>query len=171
MNEQCSEQINQRRQQLCSRLNKKRSPILSKARSTCSKRRVLVIVQLNWHHGVISIVASRLVDRVPVFIGTYEDEHTWAQRGIQQNSHVFEALNFCKDLLGKFGGHSSWGLFFWLHAEFGMPLRSACSTLPTSASNQKHLAALKIDAQANLNQTNRQLYNLARHLHPCGIKP
>jgi len=41
------------------------------------------------------------VDRygVPVFIGTYEDEHTFGSaRGIPE-FHVFEALNFCKDLL------------------------------------------------------------------------
>jgi single-stranded-DNA-specific exonuclease len=40
------------------------------------QRRVLVIVQPGWHHGVIGIVASRLVERygVPVFIGTYESE-------------------------------------------------------------------------------------------------
>ncbi len=40
------------------------------------QERVLVVVQPGWHHGVIGIVASRLVERygVPVFIGTFEDD-------------------------------------------------------------------------------------------------
>jgi len=88
---------------------------------------------------------------VPVFIGTYEDEHIrGSARGIPE-FHVFEALNFCKDLLGKFGGQSSWGLFSASNLE---ALRSRLSTLPTSALTRTPKAAAKIDAQANLNQIN-----------------
>jgi len=106
---QC-EQINQRRQQL-SRLNK-RSPILSKARSTCSRARIghcptELASRCHWH-------CCLQVDRygVPVFIGTYEDEQhiRGSARGIPE-FHVFEALNFCKNLLGKFGGHKAAGGF------------------------------------------------------------
>jgi len=52
------------------------------------------------------------VDRygVPVFIAMKMSNTFVAQRGVFQNFMCFEALNFCKDLLGKFGGHkSSWG--------------------------------------------------------------
>ena len=45
---------------------------------------VLVIVHPDWHHGVIGIVASRLVERygLPVFIGTYEDAAHTANSGV-----------------------------------------------------------------------------------------
>ena len=42
---------------------------------------MLVVVQPGWHHGVVGIVASRLVERygVPVFIGSYEEEQESGQ--------------------------------------------------------------------------------------------
>ncbi|MEO0768434.1 MAG: single-stranded-DNA-specific exonuclease RecJ, partial [Cyanobacteria bacterium J06649_4] len=80
------------------------------------KERVLVVVQPEWHHGVIGIVASRLVERygVPVFIGTYEDKGKKEIRGSARSIpefNVFEALQFCDDLLDKHGGHRAAGGF------------------------------------------------------------
>ena len=81
------------------------------------KERVLVVVQPEWHHGVIGIVASRLVERygVPVFIATYEDKAKKEIRGSARSIpefNVFEALQFCHDLLGRYGGHRAAGGFF-----------------------------------------------------------
>ena len=55
----------------------------------------LVVVQPGWHHGVIGIVASRLVERygVPVFIGTYEDEEHKVIRGSARGIPEFDV--FC----------------------------------------------------------------------------
>jgi len=93
-----------------SRLNKKIAHF-EQSQIDLQQERVLVIVQPNWHHGVIGIVASRFVDRygVPVFIGTYEDEQhiRGSARGIPE-FHVFEALNFVKICCG---GHSAAGGF------------------------------------------------------------
>ena len=80
------------------------------------KERVLVVVQPDWHHGVIGIVASRLVERygVPVFIGTYEDKDKKEIRGSARSIpefDVFEALKFCDDLLDRYGGHRAAGGF------------------------------------------------------------
>jgi single-stranded-DNA-specific exonuclease len=80
------------------------------------QERVLLVVQPGWHHGVIGIVASRLVERygVPVFIGTYEDEEHQLIRGSARGIpefDVFEALNACADLMEKFGGHRAAGGF------------------------------------------------------------
>jgi len=73
------------------------------------------VVQPDWHHGVIGIVASRLVERygVPVFIGTYEDEAMDLVRGSARGIpefNVFDALQACNELLGKFGGHRAAGV-------------------------------------------------------------
>lgn len=73
------EQVNQLRQRLCELIEQEAIAWCQATGFNPQRSRVLVIVQPGWHHGVIGIVASRLVERygVPVFIGTYEqvDEH------------------------------------------------------------------------------------------------
>ncbi|MGL4377187.1 MAG: single-stranded-DNA-specific exonuclease RecJ, partial [Microcoleaceae cyanobacterium] len=141
---QC-EKINQKRQELCAVIEQDAIALINKNKIDLQAEKVLVIVQKGWHHGVIGIVASRLVDRygVPVFIGTYEekeelttdeltneitdetetlsvnlDEETLEEfkpssvankirgsaRGIPE-FNVYEALCYCHDFLGKYGGH------------------------------------------------------------------
>jgi single-stranded-DNA-specific exonuclease len=134
----------------------------------------LVIVQPDWHHGVIGIVASRLVERygVPVFIGTYEDEDKEHIRGSARGIpefHVFEALEFCKDLLGKFGGHKAAGGFS-LPAENLDALRASLSQFAHQCLQPEHLKPLvEIDAQADFAQLTSNLYQQIDALHPCGI--
>ncbi|WP_316431676.1 DHH family phosphoesterase [Leptolyngbya sp. NK1-12] len=70
------EQVNQLRQRLCELIEQEAIAWCEETGFNPQQSRVLVIVQPDWHHGVIGIVASRLVERygVPVFIGTYEEE-------------------------------------------------------------------------------------------------
>ena len=168
---QC-EQINQRRQQLCEQIEQEAIAWVEQSQVDLKQQRVLVIVQPDWHHGVIGIVASRLVERygVPVFIGTYEDEqHIRGSARSIPEFHVFEAMEFCKDLLGKFGGHKAAGGFS-LPAENLSALRSRLSTFANQCLQPEHLKSLlKIDAEANLNQIDCQLYKQLDVLHPCGI--
>ncbi|MEM6592904.1 MAG: DHH family phosphoesterase, partial [Cyanobacteria bacterium P01_C01_bin.73] len=116
---QC-EEANQLRQEMCSQIEAAAiewcEAEQAAGRLDLAAARVLVVVQPGWHHGVIGIVASRLVERygVPVFIGTYEDkaqkEIRGSARGIPE-FHVFEALQTCHDLMPKFGGHRAAGGF------------------------------------------------------------
>ncbi|MUL37380.1 single-stranded-DNA-specific exonuclease RecJ [Gloeocapsopsis dulcis] len=168
---QC-EQINQHRQQLCEQIEQEAIAYIEQNQVNLLQERVLVVVQADWHHGVIGIVASRLVERygVPVFIGTYEDEHhiRGSARGIPE-FHVFAALEFCQNLLGKFGGHKAAGGFS-LPAENLAALRSRLREFAHQCLQIEHLKPLiKIDAQAHLSQIDRQLYNQLDALHPCGI--
>ena len=70
--------------------------------------KVLVLANHNWHHGVIGIVASRLVERYhrPVIMLSIKgDQATGSCRSVE-GFHLFEALNHCEDLLVKYGGHA-----------------------------------------------------------------
>ncbi len=169
---QC-EAINQRRQQMCEEIEQEAIAIVETCHGTSLQEdRVLLVVQPNWHHGVIGIVASRLVERygVPVFIATYEDENQirGSARGIPE-FHVFAALEYCQDLLGKFGGHKAAGGFSF-PAENLEALRSRLSEFANKCLEPQHLKPLlKIDTQANLNQVDRELYQQLNALEPCGI--
>ncbi|HIK26803.1 MAG TPA: single-stranded-DNA-specific exonuclease RecJ [Oscillatoriaceae cyanobacterium M7585_C2015_266] len=169
---QC-EEINQRRQQLCEEIEKEAIAWVESSKINLYDERVLIIVQPNWHHGVIGIVASRLVERygVPVFIGTYENNNQirGSARGIPE-FHVFEALQLCDDLLGKYGGHKAAGGFS-LSAENLEAFRDRLIKFANSCLEIWHLKPLiEIDAQAEFNQINLHLYQKINLLQPCGIE-
>nr|WP_243147177.1 DHHA1 domain-containing protein [Scytonema sp. UIC 10036] len=169
---QC-EDINRRRQELCEEIEKEAIALVeAEYLTSLPEDRVLVLVQPEWHHGVIGIVASRLVERygAPVFIGTYEgEEHIrGSARGIPE-FHVFEALDYCRDLLGKFGGHKAAGGFS-LVSENLNALRSRLSEFANQCLEQRHLKPLvKIDTLVNFNQIDRYFYQQMNVLEPCGI--
>ncbi|EKV02828.1 single-stranded-DNA-specific exonuclease RecJ [Leptolyngbya sp. PCC 7375] len=139
------------------------------------KERVLVVVQPEWHHGVIGIVASRLVERygVPVFIGTYEDKEKKEIRGSARGIpefNVFEALQACDDLLDKYGGHRAAGGFTFAAKK----LRQVTSRLSHFACQHLQPEYLKplvnVDVKANFADITLALYEQIDFLHPCGIQ-
>ncbi len=169
---QC-EQVNASRQLMCEQIEQEAiAYVETQFVASLQDDRVLVIVQPNWHHGVIGIVASRLLERygVPVFIGTYEDEKhiRGSARGIPE-FNVFAALEYSHDLLGKFGGHKAAGGFS-LPAENLQVLRSRLIEFANQCLEPQHLKPLlKIDTEVNLDQINQQLYQQLNALHPCGM--
>ena len=139
------------------------------------KERVLVVVQPEWHHGVIGIVASRLVERygVPVFIGTYEDKEKKEIRGSARGIpefNVFEALQACDDLLDKYGGHRAAGGFTFAARN----LRQVTARLSHFACQHLQPEYLKplvtVDVKASLADITLNLYEQIDFLHPCGIQ-
>ena len=139
------------------------------------KERVLVVVQPEWHHGVIGIVASRLVERygVPVFIGTYEDKAQKEIRGSARSIpefNVFEALQFCDDLLDRYGGHRAAGGFSF-EANKLRQVKSRLSNFACRQLQPEHLKPLvTVDVQAQLSEANLDLFTQIDRIHPCGIE-
>lgn len=168
---QC-EQINKRRQQLCEEIEQQAIAWIEESLIDLQAERVLVIVQPGWHHGVIGIVASRLVERygVPVFIGTYEDEeHIRGSARSIPEFNVFDALQFAKDLLGKFGGHRAAGGFSFPAANLDA-LQTRLSQFAHECLQPQHLKPLvKVDAVADFAEIDQPLYHQIDALHPCGI--
>jgi single-stranded-DNA-specific exonuclease len=177
---QC-EQVNKQRQDMCTRIEQEAIDAILQGRGSANENgnyqirqnRVLVIVQPNWHHGVIGIVASRLVERygVPVFIGTNEDEHhiRGSARSIPEFD-VFRALESCHDLLGKYGGHRAAGGFS-LPTENLEQFQQRLSKFAHQCLEIEHLKYLvKIDAEATLEAIDMSLYQQINAIHPCGME-
>ena len=175
------EQINQRRQELCLEIEQEAIAWCEEKSPNLQQERVLVVVQPGWHHGVIGIVASRLVERygVPVFIGTFEDEDEdepnqskivrGSARGIPE-FNVFEGLHFCADLLTKFGGHKAAGGFS-MPAENLEKFGSQLSVFANQCLEPEHLKPLvSVDVQADLSDINLDLYRQIDALEPCGME-
>ncbi len=169
---QC-EQVNKQRQDLCARIEQEAIDLIQSGGYNIHQNRVLVIVHPGWHHGVIGIVASRLVERygVPVFIGTNEDEHhlRGSARSIPEFD-IFHALEYCHDLLGKYGGHHAAGGFS-MPAENLAQFQQRLSEFAHKCLEIEHLKHLvKIDAAAPLAAINASLYAQIDAIHPCGIE-
>jgi single-stranded-DNA-specific exonuclease len=169
---QC-EQVNKQRQDMCAAIEQEAIDLIEKGDYKIDQNRVLVIVHPGWHHGVIGIVASRLVERygVPVFIGTNEDEHhiRGSARSIPEFD-VFHALQYCDDLLGKYGGHRAAGGFS-LPTENLEKFQQSLSEFAHKCLEIEHLKYLvKIDSEANLSAINLSLYQQIDAIHPCGME-
>ncbi|NEO26156.1 MAG: single-stranded-DNA-specific exonuclease RecJ [Kamptonema sp. SIO4C4] len=168
------EQTNQNRQDLCKQIEAEAIQQIEAGTIPWQEDRVLVIYQSGWHHGVIGIVASRLKDRygTPVFICTDEDgaeNIRGSARGIPE-FHVADALNYADEVLIKHGGHKAAGGFS-LAKENLDQFRIKLSEFAHQCLSPEHLKPLIcIDAQADFQQLNFNLYDQIESLQPWGIE-
>ncbi|MCD8006469.1 MAG: single-stranded-DNA-specific exonuclease RecJ [Oscillospiraceae bacterium] len=74
--------------------------------------RVIILSGKGWHHGVIGIVAARLLERYerPVLILSIDDNGfaVGSARSIQ-GFNIFKCFDACKEILVKYGGHECAG--------------------------------------------------------------
>jgi single-stranded-DNA-specific exonuclease len=168
---QC-EQINKERQLMCAQIEEEAIALVEETPIDYRGQRVLVICKSEWHHGVIGIVASRLVERygVPVFICTDEEDGKirGSARGIEE-FNIFDGLNYCQEYLGKFGGHKAAGGFS-LEKENLSAFTVKLSEFAHNCLEPEHLKPLvDIDAEAKFTDLTPDFYRQIDKLHPWGI--
>lgn len=99
---------NGRRQELCEEIFREaEQKVLAECDLSVDKG--IAIYNEGWHHGVVGIVASRLVERFqrPVFIGELDKEEGLVRgsaRGVEQID-LYEVLKANEHLLARWGGH------------------------------------------------------------------
>ena len=131
----------------------------------------LVIDGDGWHRGVIGITATRVVERYgrPALVVSRDgDEAHGSGRSIAP-FHLLNALESCRDLFTRYGGHS--------HA-VGFALQSSRlpelkAQLDTYARQHLTLAdfepSLNYDADLSLDQVTPELFQLVSRLEPFGV--
>ena len=69
--------------------------------------RVIVAAGNNWHHGVVGIVAARITEKYgcPTVLISVDGELACGSGRSIKGFSLFNAINSCKDLMIKFGGH------------------------------------------------------------------
>ena len=67
----------------------------------------LLLASENWHHGVLGIVASRMMERfnIPVMLIALEEGIGKGSGRSLQGFDIYQALHTCSSLLISFGGH------------------------------------------------------------------
>ena len=166
------ETTNQTRQSLCQDIEREAVAHCEEHLAQIHQQRVLTLCYPNWHHGVIGIVASRLVERygLPVFIATLEDtDHIrGSARGIPEFS-IFDALHAAGDLLDRYGGHPAAGGFS-LHREQWPAFQERLSQFAHQCLEPDHLQPLiALDAKTQLGDLTWDLYHQLETLQPWGV--
>ena len=168
-------QINSHRQFLCKEIEQEAIDLINHTPLNWQEQWVLVVIGETWNHGVIGIVASRLVERygVPVFIGTYEDENKelirGSARGIEE-FNVFSALQYCDDVLGKYGGHKAAGGFTLAAKNLELFSQKLTEFAHQCLAPEYLKPLVKIDAQLTFKQANLKLLAEINRLYPWGIE-
>lgn len=131
--------------------------------------RVLVVEGDDWHHGVIGIVAARIVERYgkPCFvISRSADEARGSGRSVEGFS-LFDAVFSCRDLLTRFGGHPmAAGLTLPGDriAEFRRRINAYAASLKTAVP----APVLRVDCLLAPEELTLQLPEVMRLLEPFG---
>lgn len=73
--------------------------------------RVLVVCGYGWHHGVIGIVASRLLEHFgkPTVVISYDEQIARGSARSIQGFNIFKCFDYCSELMIKYGGHECAG--------------------------------------------------------------
>jgi single-stranded-DNA-specific exonuclease len=104
--------LNRERRDLCQALEAEALALLEADGPRCPA--FVVLAQSHWHHGVIGIVAARLVERLgrPVaLLGGEGNGRLRASVRAPRGFAVDQALTACASLLERFGGHAAAGGF------------------------------------------------------------
>ena len=135
------------------------------------KENFLVLYKEDWHHGVIGIVASRIVEKYyrPVVILSVEgDEAKGSARSIP-GFNLFDALHQCKDLFIKFGGHEQ-AAGLSIKVENIEAFRKKINELINSTlTDEDFIPEISFDGQLKLKELNYGLLSELERLEPYGM--
>ena len=132
--------------------------------------RVIVLSANHWHHGVIGIVASRLVERYyrPVFMIAEEGEEAkGSARGIS-GYPVLEQMTTQAHLLTKFGGHRAAAGFSILTEDIEQ-FRAGLNKQALAFAETLFQEELKIDRQVSLDAVTGDLLHELEQMAPFGF--
>ncbi|MFN5539865.1 MAG: single-stranded-DNA-specific exonuclease RecJ [Candidatus Melainabacteria bacterium] len=139
--------------------------------------RVLMLADTSWNHGVVGIVASRLVEKyhLPVFLAVEEiDEETQeikikgSARGILAID-LFEEMSKFAELFTKFGGHKA-AAGFSMQKENWEKFKISMQAELNRTLNQENLdATLDIDSALDADNLNLEFLKPIFELAPYGM--
>ncbi len=97
---------NKRRQEIENSIYQEAKDLIEKKR--IDRDKVIVVGREGWHEGVVGIVAAKISEvyyRPAILLALTKDRAKGSARSIP-GFDVSDALNFCSDVLTKYGGHS-----------------------------------------------------------------
>ncbi len=105
-------ELNAERQRICDDITSDARRMMA-AYPLIAKQRVIVLAKEGWHHGVIGIVCSRILEEYgkPVVMMSIEGENAVGSMRSIEGYSAFKLLDECADILTRYGGHTGAGGF------------------------------------------------------------
>ncbi len=164
------EALNRQRRELCQAIEAEALALIEadgEARSP-----FLLLAQGHWHHGVIGIVAARLMERFGAPVALLAGEGNGRLRASVRAPRGFavdEALTACSELLERFGGHPAAG-GFTVRAEKVAELHERLNAL-ASAWQERAGAGVPVEPEVllPLDRIDLGFWQALERLEPFGI--
>ena len=164
------EALNRQRRELCDAIEAEALALLDA--DGPHRPAFLLLAQSHWHHGVIGIVASRLVDRFSLPVALLAGEGNGRLRASVRAPRGFavdRALAACSELLERHGGHPAAG-GFTVRAERVAELQLRLDDLARQWLGEAGTARLvEPEALLRLERIDRPFFDQLRRLEPFGI--
>lgn len=132
---------------------------------------VLVVDGDGWHRGVIGIAANRIVEKYhrPALVLARDGEEAHGSGRSIECFHLLDALETCKPLFTRYGGHAH-AVGFALPADRVGELRAQLDRYArTKLSLADFEPSVEVDAEISLDQVTPQLLAAVRQLEPFGM--
>lgn len=166
---------NLRRQELCEKVFREADMRVQRQLQGASWQgeKCIAIYDREWHHGVVGIVASRLVEKYhrPVFIGQLDAEEgvvKGSARGVEQID-LYEVLKANEHLLSRWGGHKMAAGFTVEYGKADELCRSLIQTCNQLMRGQPLAGIVEIDLVIDQDSVDLDLARLLRVLAPFGM--
>jgi single-stranded-DNA-specific exonuclease len=132
------------------------------------KARCIVIEGDGWHRGIIGILASRVVDRThrPAIVVALENGEAYGSGRSVPGFHLLDAIESCRELFTRFGGHSH-AVGFCLPAARLPELKSRLEAW-AGLHVEEAPPSLRCQAVLPLDQITEALFSWLRRLEPLG---
>lgn len=164
------EALNRQRRELCDAIEAEALALLEA--DGAHRSAFLLVAQSHWHHGVIGIVASRLVDRfaLPVALLAGEgDGRLRASVRAPRGFAVDQALQACTDLLERHGGHPAAG-GFTVRAEAVGRLQERLEGMAKEWLGERGDGpAVEPEVRLSLARADREFWRQLQRLEPFGV--
>ncbi|MFZ9753003.1 MAG: single-stranded-DNA-specific exonuclease RecJ [Cyanobium sp.] len=162
--------LNRQRRDLCAAIEAEALALLEADGD--QRASFLLLAQNHWHHGVIGIVAARLMERFDRPVALLASEGGGRLRASVRAPRGFavdQALNDCADLLERHGGHPAAG-GFTVRAERVGELHSRLDQLAMAwLEGNGGRFPIEPEAQLRLERIDRPFWQQLQRLEPFGI--
>lgn len=144
----------------------------AEAQTILERERVVVLAGEGWHHGVVGICASRVLEAYgrPVILLSVEGEEARGSARSIPAFHMHAALSQVADLFAKWGGHAAAAGMTLKHKDLVPDLRARLNEIGRAWLTEEDLVnELPVDAWLRFEDVTPDLIAELMHLEPHGV--